>query len=100
MAGSIPTSLQSLLSLADITSASKQQRDEDYFYLKRDYDNLINAVTALLVAIQDGEFSPVIGTGSPEGVVTANHSLKYIDESVPTEYYNPTYGANTGWIAL
>ena len=46
------------------------------------------------------DYVVIIGTGSPEGVVTANQSLKYIDSAVPTEYYNPVAGANTGWVAL
>ena len=46
------------------------------------------------------DYVVILGTGSPEGAVTANQSLKYIDTNVPTEYYNPVAGANTGWVAL
>ena len=100
MIDKIPSTLQKLITLSDIASAQKPAKDEDYFQLKRDYQNLVNAVTALLTAINGGEFSPIIGVGSPEGVVTSNHSLQYIDENTNQQYYNPTYGADTGWIAL
>ena len=42
----------------------------------------------------------IIGTGAPEGVVTANQSKLYIDDAVPTQYFNPVPGNNTGWVAL
>lgn len=90
-------SLQSLISLADIASASKQQRDEDYFHLKRDQEGLLQSMVALLGAVNDGEFSPQFGTGSPEGVVTANYSLFYVDTSTNRIWYNTSVGAQTGW---
>jgi|GEM_PF-2191721 hypothetical protein len=100
MIDNIPSSMQKLLTLGDIASAQKGVKDEDYFQLKRDYKNLINAVSALLVAINGGEFSPLSGSGDPNGVVAANYSLLYIDTDVNQLHYNPTYGENTGWIAL
>lgn len=100
MIDNIPSSLQKLLTLGDIASAQKGARDEDYFQLKRDYQNLINAVSALLVAINGGEFSPMSGAGSPEGAIAANYSLLYIDTDANQLHYNPIYGENTGWIAL
>ena len=100
MIDDIPSSLQKLITLSDIASAQKSVKDEDYFQLKRDYQNLVNAVTAMLTAINDGEFSPLSGMGSPEGAITANYSLFYVDTSASQLYYNPTYGVDTGWIAL
>lgn len=100
MIDKVPSSLQKLLTLYDITSASGQARNEDYFQLKRDHQNLVNAVTAVLTAINEGEFSPQDGSGSPEGIVTANYSLQYVDTDTNTLYYNPTYGADTGWITI
>lgn len=100
MFNDIPTTLQRLRTLPDIASASKSVKDEDYFQLKRDYDNLVNAISEVLVAINDGYFGPQLGTGSPEGAIAANYSLLYIDTDVNQLHYNPTYGANTGWIAL
>ena len=66
---------------------------EDYMSKFRDIETLFNLVN-------NGDLSPQFGTGSPEGVVTANYSLKYIDTAVPTEYFNETFGADTGWVAL
>jgi len=66
---------------------------EDYMEIKADILNFINL-------INNGALSPQFGTGSPEGVVTSNYSLKYIDTAIPTEYYNPTFGSDTGWVAL
>lgn len=100
MIDKIPSSLQKLITLSDIASAQKPVKDEDYFQLKRDYQNLVNAVTAMLTAINGGEFSPLSGSGDPNGVATANYSLLYIDTDVNQLHYNPTYGADTGWIAL
>lgn len=100
MIDKIPSSLQKLITLSDIASAHKPVKDEDYFQLKRDYQNLVNAVTALLTAINGGEFSPLSGSGSPEGVIAANYSLLYIDTDVNQLHYNPNYGEATGWIAL
>lgn len=100
MIDKIPSSLQKLITLSDISSAQKGVKDEDYFQLKRDHENLVNAVSAMLIAINNGEFSPLSDAGSPEGAITANYSLLYIDTSANQLYYNPTYGADTGWIAL
>lgn len=100
MLDNIPSSLQRLTTLSDIESASKPVKDEDYLQLKRDYQNLVNAVTALLTAINSGEFSPIEGSGDPNGVAVANYSLLYIDTDVNQLHYNPTYGADAGWIAL
>ena len=100
MIDNIQSSLQRLTTLADVSSAPKAVRDEDYYQLKQDYQNLVNAVAAILTAVNGGEFSPIIGTGSPEGVVVANYSLQYIDSDVPQLYYNATAGADTGWIAI
>ncbi|MGB3724813.1 MAG: hypothetical protein WA981_03525 [Glaciecola sp.] len=100
MIDNIPSSMQKLLTLSDIASAQKPVKDEDYFQLKRDHQNLLNSVTALLGLINDGEFSTLSGNGSPEGVVVANYSLFYVDTDAPQLYYNPTFGEATGWIAL
>ena len=97
---SIPTSLQRLRSLADITNATNGVKDEDYLHLKRDYQNLLNGYNVLLNAVNEGDFSPLSGPGSPEGVYTANYSLLYVDTVGAALYYNPTYGAKTGWVAL
>lgn len=78
----------------------KNVRDSDYFELKRDNEFLRAALLELIGMVQDGDFGPQFGTGSPEGVIAANYSLLYIDTDVNQLHYNPTYGANTGWIAL
>ena len=62
--------------------------------------SLKSDVSTLAELINNGELSPQLGEGSPEGVVTSNYSLKYIDTLIPTEYYNIEFGVNTGWIAL
>lgn len=65
-----------------------------------DYQAKYEDTQELIRIINDGELSPQFGSGSPEGVVTANYSLKYIDTDIPTEYYNETFGSDTGWVAL
>lgn len=42
-----------------------------------------------------GNFS---GTGSPEGVVTANKGATYVDTTSNQFYFKTTDGTNTGWI--
>lgn len=71
---------------------------DDYMALKEDAIYLIETVEALQAQVD--ELSPLSGTGSPEGVVESNRSLLYVDTSVPTMYFNPTYQADTGWLAL
>lgn len=87
---------QTIESWGECKAAQPQWEDnfiEDYMGKKLDIQNLINLLNG-------GDLSPQFGTGSPEGVVTANYSLKYIDTSGPTEYYNETFGSDTGWVAL
>lgn len=67
---------------------------------KEDYQQKFDDIQLLISLFNNGEVSPQFGTGSPEGVVTANYSLKYIDTAVPTEYFNETFGADEGWVAL
>jgi len=98
----LPTSQQSLTTYAEIKGKAFKDdyAAEDYLQLKRDLINLQRAYIDLIGSISDGDYSPIIGTGSPEGVVTANYSLIYIDSVLPTQYYNPVFGASTGWIVL
>lgn len=65
-----------------------------------DYASIGEGVALIFDLINNGDLSPQVGTGNPNGIVTANYSLKYIDTSGPTEYYNPTFGENAGWVAL
>lgn len=41
-----------------------------------------------------------VGTGSPEGAVTANKSRQYFDSNTSTLYVNPVVGADSGWISI
>lgn len=68
--------------------------------LIEDYQGKFSDIIRLLALVNNGELSPILGTGNPNGVVTSNYSLKYIDTAVPTEYYNTAIGLDTGWIAL
>lgn len=61
-------------------------------------DDYLAKTTDILKLIN--ETAPSSGTGSPEGVVSANLSQLYIDTAVPQQYWNPNYGAKTGWVAL
>jgi hypothetical protein len=45
--------------------------------------------------------TPIVGTGSPEGVVTADPTQRYMDATGTTEaviYIKQTGTGNTGWI--
>lgn len=101
MLPNIPTSQQPLRSYYEIADAIKRSDiTEDYFQLKTDNDNLRNALVSLISMVSGGDFSPLSGSGSPEGVVAANYSQLYIDTVAPAIYYNPTLGAETGWVLL
>lgn len=76
-----------------------EQAVEDYQAIKEQLNETTDSANSYETARDNGDFSPQFGTGSPEGVVTANYSLLYIDTAVPTIYYNETFGADTGWIA-
>lgn len=66
---------------------------EDYMGLKED-------VTRLIQFINNGDFSPQSGSGSPEGSVEANYSKLYVDTDVNQLYFNESVGASTGWVTL
>ena len=50
--------------------------------------------------VKVSDLTVIIGTGAPNGVVTSNQSRLYIDDAVPTQYFNANVGVNTGWVAL
>ncbi len=45
---------------------------------------------------------PIVGTGNPNGVVTSNKSLQFIDDTAAAEtlYFNTVVGQNTGWFPV
>lgn len=55
--------------------------------------------TSAIADINDGRYRPQYGTGSPEGVVTANLNGSYYDlgAAPPEHWQNPANGSNTGW---
>jgi hypothetical protein len=89
-------SLQVIKDFADCVIEHKDWSEgaiEDYMAVKDDLDRVVDL-------INDNEFSPKSGTGSPEGLIASNYSLLYIDTAFPKIYFNSTYGADTGWLAL
>ena len=47
------------------------------------------------------ELSPQHGTDAdPNGIYTANVNGQYFDTSTPSHWFNPTPGADTGWIQI
>ena len=100
MSLNIPESQQRLRTLMDVAMSPKNVRDSDYFELKRDNEFLRAALLELIGMVQDGDFGPQFGTGSPEGVVEANYSLLYVDTGASVLYFNDSYGSDTGWTAL
>ena len=94
------TSRQLAIEYSDIRELYKLKDDnavEDMAALKADIASLINIInTGDLVAIQ--------GVGSPEGIVTSNSSLTYIDTTLAptsvTMYINQSINSKTGWIPV
>ena len=67
----------------------------------KDYQSKFEDITLLINLINNGDLSPLSGTGSPEGVETANYSLTYFDLAGPNvQYFNPTFGESTGWVIV
>jgi len=90
------TSLQTISDYGECADEHPKWSDN----AKEDYQQKYDDIQLLFALLNNGDLSPQFGSGSPEGVVTANYSLKYIDTDVPTEYFNETFGADTGWVAL
>lgn len=89
-------SQQSVLQYSDIESYYKFNSEhtiDDFLAMKRDLLEVVQLINS-------GEFTPLSGAGSPEGLITSNSSKQYVDTSVPTLYFNDTIGVNTGWVAL
>ena len=52
------------------------------------------------ITLQVNQNTILSGTGSPEGVITAQPYRKYIDTTADVEYYKKTGAGSTGWVAL
>ena len=94
------TSRQLALEYSDIRGLYKLKDDnavEDMAALKAD-------IAALINIINTGDLVPIKGVGSPEGVVTSNSSLTYIDTTLAptsvTMYINQSINSTTGWIPV
>ena len=94
------TSRQLALEYSDIRDLYKLKDDnavEDMAALKAD-------IAALINIINTGDLVPIQGVGSPEGVVTSNSSLTYIDTTLAptsvTMYINESIGESTGWVQV
>ena len=93
------TSRQLALQYADIRTLYKLTDDnaiEDFAALKEDVFNLIE--------LMNNNSQPLFGVGSPEGVIAANNSLIYFDNTLApvslTMYANQTVGEKTGWVPI
>lgn len=93
-------SRQIFLEYSDIRAGYNLTNDnsiEDMAALKAD-------VFAIIELINNGEFTPLNGVGSPEGVTTSNSSKLYIDTTNSpvsvTMYYNSTINSDTGWVQI
>jgi hypothetical protein len=89
---------QTLRSYSDIAASLPKATNKfvaDYSAMKDDILKALKGVDSL---------SPQFGTGSPEGVVTANLSQTYYDTTnSPTNvtmYINENVGSNTGWVVV
>ena len=70
---------------------------DDMLFLKAD-------VSSVVGLINKGYFSPIVGTGSPEGIIASNASLQYIDTALSpvsvTMWVNTTINSKTNWIPV
>lgn len=81
---------QSLFDPASIMAAFKCTAEgaDDYEAKTRAIEQLVR------------DIAPKSGDGSPEEVVAAGLCQLYVDTTNSVLYYNPTYKATTGWVAL
>lgn len=91
---------QSELDYSDIRATYNFKSEKavgDFAFLKTD-------ILTIIGMINNDEFTPLQGTGSPEGVVTSNSSLQYIDTALSpvsvTMYANSQTNSKTGWIPV
>jgi len=92
--------IESLQTISDYGTC-KDEHPEWSDNAKEDYQQKHDDIQLLIDLLNDGELSPQSGTGSPEGVVTANYSLTYFDLAGPNvQYFNPTFGEDTGWVIV
>ncbi len=70
-------------------------------YLVNLQESLITVAQFVDQIVDSQTYEPQFGTGSPEGVVTANLNRTYYDlTGVPELWVNPTAGSNTGWVQV
>lgn len=93
-------SRQTVLEYSDIRTLYKFNNDnaiEDFAALKAD-------ISEILRQININEFTPLEGSGNPEGVIISNSSKTYVDTDLSpvsvTMYYNNTINSNTGWVPV
>ena len=85
-------SQQNVTDYSEVNNFFPDNITDDYMAIKRDLLNLIDLVN-------NGEFSPKFGNGSPEGVVVSNSNRTYFDMSNDKAimYVNVNAGVDTGW---
>lgn len=83
----------------EVYGFNKDNTIEDFMAMKSDIANMIN-----LLNDTASTFTPQFGTGSPEGVITANYNRTYYDDTLSpvsvTQWVNSVVGANTGWVVV
>lgn len=63
-------------------------------------DVIIAQLTCDLITAVSAGGGGLVGTGSPEGVVTANPGQTYLDTTGDTFWVKKTGTGNTGWLNL
>jgi len=91
--------ISSLQTILDFQTCSDEHQKWSQNAIE-DYQGKANDINTIVTLINNGGLSPLSGEGSPEGVIEANYTLMYIDTLVPASYFNPEFGAITGWVLL
>lgn len=91
------TSRQIVIEYDDVRqtySFKSENAVEDFMALKSDVFETLELLNA-----ETSTFTPQFGSGSPEGVVTANFNRTYFDTDAANavQYINETVGLSTGW---
>ena len=94
--------LRSYSEIAQALPSAKEQFVEDYDAVKEDLTIAQESIQTLINTLAG--FSPLSGTGSPEGVTTSNSSQIYFDTTLDpvsvTMWFNSVVDTNTGWVQV
>lgn len=97
----IATNAQNIALNADLIATNTSDISANSSSIQANTDSILDNSADIATNASDiAGISTPSGSGSPEGLVTSTRTQFYVDTSGSQLYYNPTIGADTGWVAL